>query len=193
MGRFWNVLLEHESYEGAGRQGQTQSNSGWWQGPTEILSSDIGFEIASFPRFRIARQRKGGNPSPKKPQNSTKNSFSHRNSKLHVSFQKSALRQYLLLPLNRNRAKKHESNRNSMFCIGGGNVKLHIFHRTQRISFLYSEHSNSGLIDYKGWYSILFCCAFFSSSTVFSGSWFVNTYCVGKICLIGFLPIALTS
>ena len=54
MGRFWNVLLEHESYEGAGRQGQTQSNSGWWKGPTEILSSDIGFEIASFPHFRIA-------------------------------------------------------------------------------------------------------------------------------------------
>ena len=86
----------------------------------------------------------------KKTQTSTKNSFQHRNSKLHVSFQKSALRQYLLLPLNRNCAKKHESNRNSMFCTGGGNVKLHIFHRTQRISFLYSEHSNSGLVDYKG-------------------------------------------
>ena len=53
MGLFWNVLLEHGSYEGAGRQGQTQSNSGWWKGPTEILSSDIGFEIASFPRFRM--------------------------------------------------------------------------------------------------------------------------------------------
>ena len=51
MGFFWDVLLEHGSYEGAGRQGQTQSNSGWWQGPTEILSSDIGFEIASFLNF----------------------------------------------------------------------------------------------------------------------------------------------
>ena len=39
---------------------------------------------------------------------------------------------------NRNLAKEHESNRNSMLCTRG-NVKLHIFHGTERISFLYSE------------------------------------------------------